>query len=79
MAMRDTILLFLAIWVVVSAILSPSTAVFLTIVLIGILIVLEVGEFYLPRETKDSLKFSAYLLLLAFAFIVSRKVYEIIK
>ncbi|WP_297498786.1 hypothetical protein [Thermococcus sp.] len=79
MAMRENVLLFLSIWVVVSAILSPSTGVFLTVALIGILIVLEVGEFYLPRETKESLKFSAYLLLLAFAFIVARKVYEVIK
>ena len=79
MAMRENVLLFLAVWVIVSAILSPSTAVFLTIVLVGILIVLEVGEFYLPRETKDSLKLSAYLLLLAFAFIISKKIYEVIK
>ncbi len=79
MAMRENVILFLAVWIVVSAILSPSTDIFLTIALIGILIALEVGEFYLPRDVKDSLKFSAYLLLLAFAFIVARKVYEVIK
>ncbi len=79
MAMRENVILFLALWIVVSAMISPSTGVFLTIALIGILIVLEVGEFYLPMDVKESLKFSAYLLLLAFAFIVTRKVYEIIK
>ena len=79
MAMRENVILFLAVWIVVSAILSPSTDIFLTIALIGIMIALEVGEFYLPRDVKDSLKFSAYLLLLAFAFIVARKVYEVIK
>lgn len=79
MAMRENVFLFLALWIVVSAMISPSTGVFLTIALIGILIVLEVGEFYLPMDVKESLKFSAYLLLLAFAFIVTRKVYEIIK
>ncbi|ASJ06366.1 hypothetical protein [Thermococcus pacificus] len=79
MAMRENVILFLAVWIVVSAILSPSTGIFLTIALIGILIALEVGEFYLTKDVKDSLKFSAYLLLLAFAFIVARKVYEVIK
>jgi len=79
MAMRERIITFLALWIVVAALLSPSTEIFLTIALIGILVTLEVGEFYLPGEAKDSLKFSAYLLLLAFAFIVARKVYSIIK
>ncbi|AEK73100.1 hypothetical protein GQS_06010 [Thermococcus sp. 4557] len=79
MAMRENVVLFLALWLVATALLSPSTEIFLTVALIGILITLEVGEFYLPRDVKDSLKFSAYLLLLAFAFIVARKVYEVIK
>ena len=79
MAMRENVILFLALWILVSAILSPSTGIFLTIALIGMLIALEVGEFYLLKDVKDSLKFSAYLLLLAFAFIVARKVYEVIK
>ena len=79
MAVRESPLLFLAAWMVVSALLSPSTGVFLTVALIGILIILEVGEFYLPAETKESLKYSAYFLLLVFAFIVARKVYEILR
>ncbi|NJE30315.1 hypothetical protein E3E38_04510 [Thermococcus sp. 18S1] len=79
MAMRENVVLFLALWLVAAALLSPSTEIFLTVALIGVLITLEVGEFYLPRDVKDSLKFSAYLLLLAFAFIVARKVYEVIK
>ena len=79
MAMRDGLIVFLAVWVVLSPILSPSTQVFLTLALIGSLIVLEIGEFYLPEETKESLKLSAYFLLMVFAFIVARKVYEVIK
>jgi len=79
MAMRENVVLFLAIWTVVGALISSSTEIFLTVELIGILITLEVGDFYLPKDVKDSLKFSAYLLLLAFAFIVARRVYGIIK
>ncbi|NJD98870.1 hypothetical protein E3E26_03540 [Thermococcus sp. LS1] len=79
MAMRENVVLFLAVWIVIAALISPSVEIFLTIALIGILITLEIGEFYLPRDVKSSLKLSAYLLLLAFAFIVARKVYEVIK
>ena len=79
MAMRDALLVALAVWVVLYALLSPSTQIFLTVALIGILIVLEIGEFYLSRETKESLSLSAYFLLIVFAFIVAKKVYEVIK
>ncbi|NJF25144.1 hypothetical protein [Thermococcus sp. Bubb.Bath] len=78
MAVSDYLIIFLAVWVVLSAILASSTEVFLTVVLIGILIVLEVGEFYLSGETKEGLKYSAYFLLIVFAFIVAKKVYEVI-
>ena len=79
MAMRENILLFLALWLIIAALATPSFAVFIVIALIGILITLEIGEFYLPKDVKSSLKLSAYLLLLAFAFIMARKVYEILR
>ncbi len=79
MAMRENVLLFLAVWTVAAALISPSTGIFLTVELIGVLITLEVGDFYLPRDAKDSLKLAAYLLLLAFAFIVARRVYGVIR
>jgi len=74
MALSDYLMLFLALWTVASALLAPSTDIFLTVILIGILIVLEVGEFYLSRETKESLKYSAYFLLLVFVLIIARKI-----
>ncbi|NJE85997.1 hypothetical protein E3E23_09200 [Thermococcus sp. CX2] len=79
MAMRENVVLFLAVWIVIAALVSPSVEIFLTIALIGILITLEIGEFYLPKDVKSALKLSAYLLLLAFASIVARKVYEVIR
>ena len=79
MAMRENMIIFLAVWVVSAALLSPSLNIFLTVALIGILIVMEIGEFYLSGETKETLKLSAYFLLLIFAFIVAQKVYEVIK
>lgn len=77
--MRENMLIFLAFWIVLSGLLSPSLSIFLTVSLIGILIVLEIGEFYLSKETKEILKVSSYFLLLIFAFIVAQKVYEVIK
>ena len=77
--MRENMLIFLAIWIILTALLSPSLGIFLTVSLIGILIVLEIGEFYLSKETKEILKMSSYFLLLIFAFIVAQKVYEVIK
>ncbi|WP_461863372.1 hypothetical protein [Thermococcus sp.] len=79
MAMRENMIIFLAVWVVLAALLSPSLGIFLTVALIGILIVMEIGEFYLSGETKETLRLSAYFLLLIFAFIVAQKVYEVIK
>ncbi|ASJ01660.1 hypothetical protein [Thermococcus gorgonarius] len=78
MAVRDYLVIFLGVWIVISAVLSPSTEVFLTVALIGILITLEVGEFYLAEETKEGLKYSAYFLLFVFLVVVVMKVYEIL-
>ncbi len=77
--MRENMLIFLAIWIILAALLSSSLSIFLTVSLIGILIVLEIGDFYLSKETKEMLKMSSYFLLLIFAFIVAQKVYEVIK
>lgn len=79
MAVSDYIIFSLALWIVISAIFSPSTDIFLTLVLIGVLIVLEVGEFYLAKETREDLKYSAYFLLLVFSVIVMLKIYGIIR
>ncbi len=78
MAMRENVILFLAVWIIASAVLSPSTEIFMTIALIGMLITLEVGEFYLPHDVKEFLKLSAYFLLLVFVIVVARKIYETI-
>ena len=77
--MRENVLIFLAVWIILGGLLSPSLEIFLTVTLVGILIVLEIGDFYLPKEMKDVLKVSSYFLLLVFAFIVIQKVYGVIK
>lgn len=79
MAVKTRIILLFSVWMVFSALLIPSTEMFLTFSLVAVLITLGVGELYLPRDVKDSLKFSAYLLLLVFAFMVASKIYTMIE
>jgi len=79
MVVRTIILIFFALWLIILATLVSSVSIYLTLVLIGILIVLELGDFYLPNSTKETLKISAYFLLMVFAFIVAKKVYEVLK
>lgn len=78
MDVEDYILLFLSLWILISALAVKSVDVFLTLTLIGLLITLEVGNLFLSREQKENLKPLVELLLVIFAIIVMKKVYEIL-
>jgi len=78
MDVEDYILLFLSGWVLVSALATGSVDVFLTLTLIGLLITLEVGSLFLSREQKEGLKPLVELLLVVFAIVVMKKVYEVL-
>ncbi|KUK17282.1 hypothetical protein, partial [Thermococcus sibiricus] len=78
MDVEDYILLFLSSWVLISALATGSVDVFLTLTLIGLLITLEVGSLFLSKEQKESLKPLVELLLVIFAIIVMKKVYEVL-
>lgn len=78
MDVEDYMLLFLALWILLSAVLVGSVDVFLTLTLIGILITLEVGSLFLDREQKEGMKPLVELLILLFTIIVLKKVYEVL-
>lgn len=78
MDVEDYILLVLSIWILISALVTGSIDVFLTLTLIGLLITLEVGSLFLSKEQKESLKPLVELLLVIFAIIVMKKVYEVL-
>ncbi|WP_258083297.1 hypothetical protein [Thermococcus thermotolerans] len=78
MDVDDYVVLFISLWVLVSALAAGSVDVFLTLTLIGLLITLEVGGLFMSREQKESLKPMVELLLLIFAVIVVKKVYEVL-
>ena len=79
MDVDSAIILFLAIWAILDALLAPSPDIFLTILLIGTLIALELGDFFMRKESKDALKSVAYLLLIIFAVMVIKKIAEVIQ
>ncbi len=78
MDVEDYIVLVLSLWVIVSALTAGSVDVFLTLTLIGLLITLEVGGLFMSREQKESLKPMVELLIVIFAIIVMKKVYEVL-
>lgn len=78
MDVEDYILLFLSFWVLASALAVKSVEVFLTLTLIGLLITLEVGSLFLSREQKENMQPLVELLLVIFAIIVMKKVYEVL-
>ncbi|AEH25456.1 hypothetical protein [Pyrococcus yayanosii] len=78
MDVEDYIVLFLAIWTLTSTLTAKTVDVFLTLTLIGLLITLEVGSLFLSKEQKESLKPLIELLLVIFALIVMKKVYDVL-
>ena len=78
MDVEDYLLLFLSIWLVISAILAGSVDVFLTLALIGLLVVLEVGSLFIDGEQKENLKPLVELLLVLFTLVVLKKVYAVL-
>ena len=78
MDVEDYMLLFLSLWITVSALATGSVDVFLTLSLIGILITIEVGSLFLSREQKEDLKPLIEVLIMVFVLIVLKKVYEVL-
>ncbi|XRO75823.1 hypothetical protein ACO3TA_02900 [Methanocaldococcus sp. 28A] len=73
------IIVFLSLWAILDALFSPSVDIFFTILLIGTLICLEIGNFFINKKSKEILKSINYLLMGIFVFIVINKIYNIIK
>ncbi|MBA2862307.1 hypothetical protein [Methanococcus maripaludis] len=69
----------ISLWTIIAAILSPSFDLYITLLLIGTLIFLEIGDFFISKKNKGSLKIIIYILAGIFATVVLNKVYTIIK
>ncbi|MBA2860475.1 hypothetical protein [Methanococcus maripaludis] len=69
----------ISLWAILTALLSPSIDLYITLLLIGTLILFEIGDFFISKNNKDSLKIIVYILAGIFATVVLNKIYTIIK
>ena len=79
MDVDDAIVLTLSVWVFICDVLVKTIDVYVTLLLIGLLIVSEVAGNFIKPETKQGLKPAIYFLLFIFSIIVVKKVIEILK
>jgi hypothetical protein len=78
MDVDDAIILTLSIWVVICSLLVKTIDVYVTLLLIGLLVVAEVAGNFIKPETKQGLKPAIYFLLFVFLVIVVRKIMEVL-
>ncbi len=78
MDVDDAVVLTLAIWVFICFILVKTIDVYVTLLLIGLLVVAEVAGNFIKPETKQGLKPAIYFLLFIFCIIVVKKVIEVL-
>jgi len=79
MDVKKLLVLSFSLWAVICCLLVESTEIFISLLLIGTLIIYEVGSYYIPKEVKGMLNPLVYLMLLAFCFVVLRKALEVLK
>lgn len=78
MDVDDAIVLTLAMWVFICTVMVKTIDVYVTLLLIGLLVVAEVAGNFIKPETKQGLKPAIYFLLFVFLVIVVRKVMEVL-
>ncbi len=78
--LSEKIALAMGIWVVFALVLAMNAGieVFLTLILIGVLIIRELTDSFTPVRTKERIDFFIYTFLIVFAIIVVRRVWEIL-
>jgi len=79
MDVDDAIVLVLAVWVTICFILVKTVEVYVTLILIGLLIVTEVAGTFMKPEIKQGLKPAIYFLLFIFFIVVVKKVFEVLR
>lgn len=78
MDVEDTIILIISACAVISFSLIPSVEVYLTLLLIGLLVVMEVGGSLINPEIRKGLKPAIYFILFVFLIIIAKKVMEVL-
>jgi hypothetical protein len=80
MQLSEKVTLAMLVWVAFALILSFNSGieVFLTLILIGVLVIRELTDSFTPVKTKERIDFFIYTFLVVFAIIVVRRVWEIL-
>ncbi|MEM1672694.1 MAG: hypothetical protein QXU31_07805 [Archaeoglobaceae archaeon] len=79
MDIEELIILSLSAWAVICFIATNSVEVYITMLLIGILIVYELGRNFMRKEVKEIIQPIIYIMLLAFAIVVIKRAMEVLK
>ncbi len=77
MDVEDIIVLIISAWAVLSFSLIKSIEVYLTLLLIGLLVIMEVGGSFINPEIRKGLKPPIYFILFVFFIIIAKKVIEV--
>jgi len=78
MDVDDAVILTLAIWVIICSLLVKTIDLYVTLLLIGLLVVSEVASNFIKPEIKEGLKPTIYFLLFIFLIIVVKKIIEVL-
>jgi hypothetical protein len=78
--LSEKIALAMTVWVLFALVLAMSSGleVFLTLILIGVLVIRELTDSFTPVKVKERMDFFIYAFLIVFAVIVVRRVWEIL-
>ncbi|MBO8183028.1 MAG: hypothetical protein H0Z28_09590 [Archaeoglobus sp.] len=79
MDVDDTIILTLALWAIITSVIVPSIDIYVTLLLIGLLVIAEVAGSFIKPEAKQVLKPAIFFLLFVFLIIVAKKILEVLK
>lgn len=77
MDVEDAIILIISAWTVISFSLIPGVEVYLTLLLIGLLVVMEVAGSFINPEVRKGLKPAIYFILFVFFIIIAKKIIEV--
>lgn len=78
MDVEDGIILIISVWAVISFSLIKSVEVYLTVLLIGLLVIMEVAGSFINPEIRKGLKPAIYFILFVFLIIIAKKIKEVL-
>ena len=78
MDVEDTIILIISAWAVIAFSLIKCVEVYLTVLLIGLLVIMEVAGSFINPEVRKGLKPAIYFILFVFLIIIAKKIMEVL-